>query len=219
MNIAVIGSHGFIGKNVVEGLTKHKVFEFNRGDTLDFEFIHTVIHLACDADSRNSTRSFPDSVENNIGIFTDVLAEAVNKKVKRFIYISSIEAETGDNVYAIGKATCERLLKAVTTENKMDYVIIRPYNLYGKYMNMNDPRKNVVANFLKAIKEHKPCPIWDGTKAYPFTYVQVLIDNIEASLIENTNQTIEVGSTLQIPIYDLAMLLEGITTTWDWVKK
>jgi nucleoside-diphosphate-sugar epimerase len=219
MNIAITGSHGFVGKNLVERLKdKHKVYEFNRGDELDLEFIHTVIHLACDADSRNSTRSFPDSVENNIGIFTDVLGQAVRQKVKRFIYISSIEAETVHNVYSLCKATNEKLLRMVAEENKMEYVILRPCNLYGKYMDLNDPRRNVVANFLKAIKEHKKLPIMDGTKSHPFTYVQVLIDNIELSLTENTNQTIRVGSTLYIPIYDLATLLEGITTTWDWMK-
>ena len=219
MNVAVTGSRGFVGKNLMEGLKDYNVFEFNRDDELDFEFIHTVIHLACDADSRNSTRSFPFSVENNTGIFTDVLAEAVKQKVKRFIYVSSIEAETEHTIYAVCKATNEKILRLVAEEQGMEYVIIRPCNLYGKYMDLDDPRRNVVANFLKAIKENKKLPITNGDKAYPFTYVQVLIDNIVSSLTENTNMTIRVGSTLYISIYDLAMLLEGITTTWDWVKQ
>lgn len=216
MRIGIVGSHGFIGRNLVERLKKnHTLFEFNRGDELDLYGIDTVIHLACDADSRNSNAHLPQSVEDNIGIFSMVLAEAIRRKVKRFIYISSIEVETEHNVYAICKSACEKILRV----SGIPYVIIRPCNLYGKYMDLNDPNRNVIANFLKAIKEKKRLPIMDGNKAYPFTYVQVLIDNLELSLTENTNQTIRVGSTLMIPIYDLAMLLEGITTTWDWVKK
>jgi nucleoside-diphosphate-sugar epimerase len=215
MRIGITGSKGFVGKNLVERLKKnHKLFEFNRGDELDLYGIDTVIHLACDADSRNSNTHIEKSIEDNIGIFSQVLAESIRNKVKRFIYVSSIEAETEHNVYAICKSTCEKILRI----SGMEYVIVRPCNLYGPYMDLKDTQRNVVANFLQAIKEKKKLPIMNN-KPYPFTYVKVLIDNLELSLTDNTNQTIRVGSLLNIPIYDLANLLEGITTTWDWVKK
>lgn len=219
MNIAVVGSHGFVGRNLMERLTDHKVFEFNRDDYLDFEYVHTVIHLACDPDSRHSNEKFPRSVEDNIGIFTKSLAESVDRNVKRFIYISSTEAPKEDTIYSIGKLTCEKILKVVAKEHGMEYVIIRPANLYGKYMDLSDTGRNVVANFMRCIRDGKKLPIIDGTRAYPFTHVNVLIDNIQQALTDYTDETIEVRSKLYIPIYDLACLLEGITETWDWVKK
>lgn len=218
-NIAVVGSNGFVGRNLIERLTDHKVIEFNRGDELDFEFIHTVIHLACDPDSRNSNKKFPKSVDDNIVIFTQSLAEAVERNVKRFIYISSIEAPKENNIYSIGKMTCEKMLKVVAPEHGMEYVIIRPANLYGKYMDLSDTGRNVVANFLRCIRDHKPLPIQDNGRAYPFTPVSALIDRIIFSLEWNTNITIEVSSNTFISIPDLSELLEGITETWDWVKK
>ena len=215
--IAITGYKGFVGKNLMKQLPHAKGFD--KGDECSLEGFDTVIHLACDGDSRSSNCNVKNATENNIGVFTEVLSEAIFYGVKRFIYISSIEAETELNVYAINKRACEKILQIVAPLNGMEYVIIRPCNLYGPHMDMNNPNRNVVANFLKAIKEKKQLPITDGEKAYPFTYIQVLIDNIILSLTENTNQTIRVGSTLMIPIYDLAMLLEGITTTWEWVKK
>jgi nucleoside-diphosphate-sugar epimerase len=219
MNIAVVGSKGFVGRNLMERLMDHKVFEFNRGDYLDFEYVHTVIHLACDPDSRHSNEKFPKSVDDNIGIFTQSLAEAVERNVKRFIYISSTEAPKEDTIYAIGKMTCEKILKVVAEEHGMEYVIIRPANLYGKYMDMNDTGRNVVANFMRCIRDGKELPIQDNGRAYPFTHVNVLVDFILCSLTEFTNENYEVSSHLYIPITQLAELLEGITKTWDWVKK
>lgn len=218
MNIAVVGSHGFVGRNLMEQLTEHKVFEFNRDDYLDFEYVHTVIHLACDPDSRNSNKKFPRSVDDNIGIFTKSLSEAVDRNVKRFIYISSIEAPKENNIYSIGKMTCEKILKVVAQEHGMEYVIIRPANLYGKYMDMKDTGRNVVANFMRCIRDGKELPIQDNGRAYPFTHVDRLVTSI-VSALNYSNVSIEVSEDLYITIPQLARLLEGITDTWDWVKK
>jgi nucleoside-diphosphate-sugar epimerase len=216
--ILITGSKGFVGKNLIERLKpNHKIWEFNRGDDLNLTDIETVIHLACDADSRKSNRSVEKSVEDNTGIFSKVLEESTNRNVRRFIYVSSVEAETEHNVYAICKATNEKILKVVAKEYGIEYVIIRPCNLYGPYMDMSDTNRNVVANFMRSIKEGKPMNVM-GNKSYPFTYVKSLIDTIEESLTQYAGQTITVGSGLYISIPQLANLLQGITTTWDWVK-
>lgn len=215
--ICITGSKGFIGRNLRERLPNAR--QYNRNDTLNLQGIDTVIHLACDADSRNSNTHILQSITDNIGIFSQVLDEAIQQKVKRFIYISSIEAETEHNVYAIGKATNEKILRIAAKEYGFEYVIIRPCNAYGKYMDLKDTKRNVVANFLQAIKKKQPLPIINGERMYPFTHVRVLVDNIVDSLTKNTNETIRVGSTTYLSIYDIACLLEGITETWDWVKK
>lgn len=213
-NILCTGSHGFVGKNVLKQLKGSDIREFNHGDTLLMEGIDTVIHLACDADSRNSNRHMASATENNIGIFTKVLEEAIRTKVKRFIYVSSIEAETEHNVYAICKSACEKILKV----SGIPYVIIRPCNLYGPYMDLKNTNRNVVANFMRCIKKKTPMTIM-GDKAYPFTYVRALTLAVKESLTQYTNQTITVGSSLMISIPQLAHLLVGITETWEWVKK
>jgi nucleoside-diphosphate-sugar epimerase len=212
--IACTGSRGFLGKNLLDRLKNVK--EFNRGDELLLDGVDTVIHLACDADSRNSNKNLPNSVHDNTGVFVDVLAEALHCGVKRFIYISSIEAEDEKNVYGICKRANEKILQV----SGIPYVIIRPCNLYGKYMDLHDEKRNVVANFMRSLKEHKPLNIiGDGSKSYPFTFVKPVVDTIIESLTQYTNQTLTVGSSLYISINQLANLLEGITTTWDWVKK
>ena len=191
--------------------------EYNHNDILDLTSVDTVIHLACDADSRNSNKHVFKSVNDNTGIFSRVLDEAINKKVKRFIYVSSVEAETDANIYCVCKYANEKILKIAAKEYGFEYVILRPCNLYGPHMDLKDTGRNVVANFMRSLKEKTSMNILNN-QSYPFTYVGVLVDNIEASLTENTNETIRVGSTLYIPLFDLAALLEGMTKTWEWVK-
>lgn len=219
-NIACTGSKGFVGTNLVERLLMHyQIHEFNRGSKLSFKDIDCVVHLACDADSRASNDHLLKAVEDNTGIFTRVLEEAIFKNVKRFIYISSVEAETEHNVYAICKATNERLLRVMANKYDFQYVIIRPCNLYGPHMNLEDTNRNVIANFLNCIHTGKEMKIvGDPTIEKPFTYISKLIDLIEESLYTNTDQTLTVGSNFYIPIQYLPDLLEGVTKTWDWVK-
>ena len=212
--IAVTGSRGFLGRNLLDRLKNVK--EFNRGDELQFDDIDIVIHLACDADSRNSNANLPFSVYDNTGIFSDVLAEAIHKRVKRFIYVSSIEAEDEKNVYGICKRANEKILQV----SGIPYVIIRPCNLYGKYMNLKNTHRDVMANFMRAIKKGEEMKvIGTGEKKYPFTFVESVVDTIVESLFLYTNETVTVGSSLYISINELTHLLKGITTTWDWVKK
>ena len=217
MNLAIVGHKGFVGKNLIERLVnKHPLRGFGREDTLNFYNVDCVIHLACDADSRNSNTHIESAVENNIGIFSKVLAEAIRKNVKRFIYVSSIEAETEHNVYAICKSACEKILRV----SGMEYVIVRPCNLYGPYMDLKDKHRNVIANFMRCLRDKEPMEIiGDGFTFYQFTYIKTLIDELEKALTEYTHQTITVGNGPLISINELTQLLEGITTTWDWVKK
>lgn len=218
MNICVTGSHGFVGKNLMERLESHTVSTFNRNDCLDLDNVEVVIHLIADANSRESNTHIIRSISDNIGCFARVLDESVKQKVRRIIYVSSIEAETEHNIYAIAKRTCEKMLQTISKETGIEYVIIRPCNLYGPYMDLSDKGRNVVANFLTSIKSKSVMNIQESGKKYPFTYVGVLINYILDSLTTYTNQTINVGTTMGITVTELATFLDGITNTWEWVK-
>lgn len=217
--ILVTGSHGFVGKNLMEQLTDAR--EYNRNDVLDLSGIDVVIHLACDADSRNSNKHIFSSINDNTGVFSRVLDEAVKQKVRRFIYVSSVEAETEHNIYATCKSMNEKILKLASKEYGFEYVIIRPSNLYGPYMDLKNTNRNVIGNFMRSLKEKKQMDIYNGSedKEYKFTYIKTLVDYVILSLEYYTNETCIVQPKSSITINDLSTFLEGITTTWDWVKE
>ena len=216
MNILVTGSSGFVGTNLVNKLSeKHNVSTTFPTHTTD-----VVIHLACDGDSRSSNSNLIGHTQNNIGIFTEVLEDSIVNSVKRFIYISSIEAEKELNVYAIEKRANEKILQVTANEYGFEYVIIRPHTLFGENMNLNDKNRNVIANFIKkTIAGEEVEIIGDVNATRQFTYIEDLVNAIEKSLTENTNQTITVTSGIETSIKDLDYMIKNLYKTIKWVEK
>jgi len=211
MKCSVSGYTGFVGKNLVNKLSeKHEVTD--KGDI--------VIHLACDGDSRASNSHIYEHTTNNLLLFTKVLEEAIKNGLKRFIYISSIEAEKELNVYAIEKRANEKILEVIAKEYGFEYVIIRPHTLFGEQMNLNDKNRNVITNFIKkTIKGEEVEIIGDINATRQFTYIGDLVNAIEKSLTENTNQTITVTSGIETSIKDLDYMIKNLYKTIKWVEK
>lgn len=216
MQILVTGASGFVGTNLVNKLSEtHNVWGWNGEGELNCN-VDVIIHLACDGDSRNSNKNFKKHTENNLVLFCKVLDEAMKNKVKRFIYISSVEAEKELNVYAIEKRANEKILECICNE----YVIIRPHTLFGEHMNLNDKNRNVIANFIKkTIAGEEVEIIGDVNATRQFTYIEDLIKVIEKSLTENTNQTITVTSGIETSIKDLDYMIKNLYKTIKWVEE
>lgn len=216
MNLFVTGASGFVGTNLVNKLSKKHSINTNIPN------INTdaVIHLACDGDSRASNANIVEHTHNNIDIFTEVLANSIICGIKRFIYISSVEAEKELNVYAIEKRANEKILQVMAKEYEFDYVIIRPHTLFGEHMNLNDKNRNVIANFIKKTIAGEDIEIiGDVNATRQFTYIEDLIKAIEKSLTENTNQTITVTSGIETSIKDLDYMIKNLYKTLKWVEK
>lgn len=215
--IAVNGVEGFVGRNLVDKLVeKHDVRVYGREDTFFGEDI--VFHLACDGDSRGSNRRLIEHTDNNLGIFTRVLDQSIKDGVKRFIYVSSSEAETEHNVYAVEKATCEKLLKIMAKEYRFDYVIVRPSNLFGEHMKFEDRQRGVIANFIRCKVTGEPFTIIDPTVTKKFTYVGDLVKVLEEAITDHTNETVTVTSGIETSIGDLAYMVDHLYETMLNVK-
>lgn len=147
--ILVTGATGFIGKNLLKKLLdknlpvralardKNKISKVNNlevveGDLLDkeklfkaTENVDVVIHLAAVVKASSSYGYNKTNIEG-----TKNLVEACLKnKVKKIIYISSLDAcLDGTNCYGESKALGEKIVIA----SGIDYIIIRPALVYGK---------------------------------------------------------------------------------------
>jgi len=214
--IYINGNQGFVGTNLVNKLSE----KYEVSTTFPSPQTDVIIHLACDGDSRNSNSHIVEHTQNNLVIFAEVLEDAIECGVKRFIYISSMEAEKELNVYAIEKRANEKILQVMAKEKGFDYVIIRPHTLFGEHMNLNDKNRNVIANFIKKTIAGEEVEIIGNVKATrQFTYIGQLIDEIEKSLTEYTNQTITVTSGIETSIEDLDYMIKNLYKTIKWVEK
>jgi UDP-glucose 4-epimerase len=240
MKIAVTGSAGLIGNNLVKHLTKagHDVYgldlitgcdlsdEESTDSRLQEIMPDVVYHLAAEAAEARGQISPVFMTKSNIGIFTNTLKASINAKVKKFIYTSSVAVygeanvpykEDGPtipkDVYGVNKLACEQMLRIMAKVHKFNYTIFRPHNIYGPGQNMRDPYKNVVALFMRKLMEGEPYKLFGfGEMRRAFSYVgdvvEVLVDALRD---EYKDQTLNVGSEVDISIKELSDLIQEIT--------
>ena len=186
--ILVTGTNGFVGKALINKLATESFFinaitrkSINSGlsnsDNINIFFIDdfvnadlpskvwnnitTVVHLAAKVHqpSKDTIYDLKEYYKINTQMTTRLAKQAIKKKVKVFIFMSSIKVN-GDytktneffsnydeanpqDLYAKSKLEAENQLINLTKSSDMDLVIIRPPLVYGP---------GVKGNFLKLVK-------------------------------------------------------------------
>ena len=122
-----------------------------KGDVRDFDFnninydIEYIIHIAGKVSAYGKMQEFMDINYNGTNRLLEL---AKQKNVKCFTYFSSTavygyygyknlkedaEKRPFKNPYSISKLKTENLVKDFCSQNNLDFVIIRPGNVYGEY--------------------------------------------------------------------------------------
>ena len=164
--IFVTGVAGFLGSHLAEKLVNlgHEVvgidnmlggyednvpknIEFHKGDCCDFENIQKIMkgvdvvyHCAATAHEGLSVFSPYEITKNNYLASVAIFSAAVNQKVKRIIFCSSMARYGGQKTpftedmkpspvdpYAISKVASEEVLKNLCELNKIEWVIAVPH--------------------------------------------------------------------------------------------
>lgn len=171
------------------------------------------------------TLSNPMGVLEDIEGIKNILSLSKNTGVKRIFYSSSSEVY-GEPVefpqnehttplnsklpYAIVKNVGEAFFKSYKKEYDLDFTIFRFFNTYGPKQS-ND---FVVSKFIHAAMHGHDITIFgDGAQTRTFCYID---DNIEATvkIFEDNlyvNDVINVGSSLEVSVFELARLIIRIT--------
>lgn len=167
----------------------------------------------------------PIQVLKDINGIENILKLSKNTGVKKVIYSSSSEVY-GEPVeypqneettplnsrlpYAIVKNVGEAFLKSYKQEFDLDFVIYRFFNTYGP----KQSKDFVISKFINAALNNIDITIYgDGSQTRTFCYVQ---NNVEATIKaafsdEHINQTINIGSDIEISILELAKLIIRLT--------
>lgn len=188
-------------------------------DQHGFDF---VFHLAAYAAEGLSHFIRRFNYTNNVIGSMSLVNEAIKHDVKCFVFTSSI-AVYGNQLpplhedmvpqpidpYGIAKAAVEQDLRAAYDVFGLNYIVLRPHNVYGEYQNIGDRYRNVVGIFMNQLLHGRALTVFgDGLQTRAFTYIGDVAPHIARSVHvpRAYNQTINIGADECRTINDVAGL-------------
>jgi len=240
MKILITGASGFVGRTLVQKLnTSHEILALVRSQSNNFPAniqkliakdifevelpsdIDVIIHLAGRAHILNEQTTDPLSEFRKVNVdgTLQLVRQALNKKVKRFIFMSSIGVNgavtlqqpfTEDAApqphadYAVSKLEAEQALKKLFAGSDTELVIIRPPLVYAAHAPGN------FARLLKLVATNLPLPFARTQNKRSFVALENLVDFIQ-TCIEHpnaANQTFLVADQESISTRELVQYLK-----------
>jgi len=237
MKILVTGSSGFIGSNLVKRLTadNHQVVGWDIVDGKDVcdpalkeENLDAIFHAACPVNPANYQQVALGTIRASV-IGTENILKLARQEGAKFLYISSSEVY-GDIYHRpfkendlvclnpLGVRTfydASKLLGEVLTMFYHRYFgvnvrIIRPFNIYGPGMRMDDNR--VIPSFMRKVRYDLPVQVTGkGDSTRTFCYIDDFIEGlIRAMFYQDTNgEVFNLGTTELVTINKLAKILNA----------
>ena len=117
------------------------------------------------------------------------------------------------DLLGITKLAGEKILK-LTYLDKIDYTILRLFNVYGEYQYPDELYTSVLSTWIKQSLEKKDLVIHDdGTQSLDFVYVKDVAEAFILSINNSAsrNEIFNVGSGRSITMNELARLVNKIT--------
>lgn len=163
--------------------------------------------------------------ENTYQITMSLLSAAIENKVKRFVFCSSMarygHLETvpfkEDMVcnpidpYGIAKYAAELTIKHMSKVHGFEYVIAVPHNIIGSRQKYDDPFRNVAAIMINMMLQgRQPIIYGDGEQKRCFSFIQDDIDCLERIAFQENvvGETINIGPDEEfVTINELARVL------------
>lgn len=240
MKILITGASGFVGRTLVQKLnTSHEILALVRSQSNNFPAniqkiiakdifevelpsdIDVIIHLAGRAHILNEQTTDPlnEFRKVNVDGTLQLARQALDKKVKRFIFMSSIGVNgsvtlqqpfTEDALpqphadYAVSKLEAEHELKKLFAGSDTELVIIRPPLVYAAHAPGN------FARLLKLVASNLPLPFAGTNNKRSFVALENLVDFIQ-TCIEHpnaANQTFLVADQTSISTRELVQYLK-----------
>lgn len=182
-----------------------KLLFFNHDVSIPFNIdcdISYIVHLASLPSPQYYYNKPLETMSVGLDGTKNCLDLALNKKA-RFLFSSSSEVygdpelnlqaeDYAGNVNPIGmrsqydesKRGAETIIKLYCDNFDIDARIIRLFNTYGPYMNINDGR--VITNFIRAALEDKPLKLYGGgLQTRSFSYITDTLDGILRVLLSD----------------------------------
>jgi len=228
----VIGVDSLIGgllENVPEGAEFQQIdcgylnsmVKYTRG-------CDVLVHAACTAYEGLSVFSPHLITQNTFQITSTLLSAAIQNRVKRFVFCSSMARYGAQDVlpftedmvcrpqdpYGIAKYAAEKLVENLCQVHGMEYVICVPHNIIGPRQRYNDPYRNVASIMINLMLQgRQPVIYGTGGQKRCFSFVQDCVYCIEQTVLRDdvVGQVFNIGPDEElVTINELAAIIADI---------
>lgn len=113
--------------------------------------------------------------------------------------------------YGIAKYGIEMDLRVAGEQHGLEWVIIRPHNVFGIGQNVNDRYRNVLGIWMHQAIKGEPLTIYgDGKQERAFTYIDNILEPLYKAK-DLTNQVINLGGIKGITLNEACEIVKRIT--------
>lgn len=236
----VVGVDNFIGGDIENVPKGAKLYVQNCCDDMTsvMEGVDVVYHTACTAHEGLSMFSPHFITRNTFDSTMSVLSAAIEKRVKRFVYLSSMArygTQEGtftedmtpkpQDPYGISKYASELAIKCLCEAHGIEYSIAVPHSIIGTRQKYDDPYRNVAAIFINLMLQGKAPRIYgDGQQTRSFSFVSDVVEPLVkmGTLPEANGQIINLGPDCNditlLQLYEIIAELTGCTKSPIFVE-
>ncbi|MBK6342438.1 MAG: NAD-dependent epimerase/dehydratase family protein [Flavobacteriales bacterium] len=161
---------------------------------------------------------------NNLIGSINLINASVRHGVKCFVFTSSIAVYGAlpppmredmvpkpEDPYGVAKYAVEMDLYAARHMFGLEYVVVRPHNVYGEYQNLGDRYRNVVGIFMNQLMQGQPMTVFgDGEQQRAFTYIGDIAPIIATAALTPSafGEVFNVGADTPYTVNQLAALVQ-----------
>ena len=178
--------------NNISDLIQQNQVEFLKGDIryrdhvdLITENVDFIFHLA--AVCINRCKHFPkEAIEVNLDGSYNVFGSAIKNNIKKLIYFSTASvfgepeylpmdeklSKRASEPYGATKYCSEQMLKFLSNKHGLQYLIVRPFNVYGTFQSTDAYYTSVINVFIKNLIAGLP-PKINGTGEQSFDFTRI----------------------------------------------
>ncbi len=176
-----------------------------------------VVHCAARTRINPSWQDYSDYYDTNVTASHKLFEACQRSNIKKFIYFSSSSvygnAETMSettalnptNPYAVSKAAAEMALRVQAQKGNTELIIVRPFTMYGKYMNFGSDAL-AIAKFINAANKDEPLMLdAGGTQHRDYICVEDAVRALDLIIEHGSNGDVyNIGTGETVSIKEIA---------------
>jgi len=169
---------------------------------------------------------------NNVICSANIINECINHDCK-MVFTSSMAVYGGQqppftedlqpmpvDPYGVAKYSVEVDLRLASEQFGMEYNIVRPHNVLGKYQNIWDRYRNVIGIFIRKALTGNPLLVYgDGEQTRAFSDIKYYMEPFDKLLNGFSGETFNIGADKYFTINEAAETVQRVASKYGYDAK